>query len=158
MIHLLFICHGNICRSPMAEAIMKELVRRKGLTGRFLITSLAATAEEIGHDIYPPAKEMLTRKGIPFKKRKARLMTDADYDWADRILIMDEENRRDVNRLSGGDKAHKVSLLLSWAGEDREVADPWYTGDFEKTYEDLRKGCEALLEALEPLLSGPAAE
>lgn len=150
MIHLLFICHGNICRSPMAEFIMKELVRQKGLSGKFLITSLAATEEETGHDIYPPAQRILKEKQIPFSHRKARRLTMADYDWADYIPVMDEENREDVARLSGGDRACKASLLLSWAGEDREVSDPWYTGDFEKAYRDIRKGCEALLEKLAP--------
>lgn len=145
-IHILFICHGNICRSPMAEMIMKEMVRQKGLEAKFEISSMAATTEEMGHDIYPPAKRALDAHHIPYTKRKASLITERDYRWADYIIAMDEENLDDLSRLTQGDPEKKVSRLLDWAGEARDVADPWYTGNFEKTYEDIEKGCRAVLE------------
>ena len=147
-IHILFICHGNICRSPMAEMIMKEMVRQKGLEGKFEISSMAATTEEIGQDIYPPAKRALTAHRIPYTKRKAALITERDYRWADYIIAMDEENIHDLSRLTQGDRDKKISRLLYWAGEKRDVADPWFTGDYEKTYEDIVKGCRAVLEKL----------
>jgi len=148
MIHILFICHGNICRSPMAEMVMKELVRQKGLEGKFEISSMAATTEEMGHDIYPPAKRALDAHHIPYTKRKAALITMKDYEKADYIIAMDEENLDDLSRLTQGDPEKKISRLLDWAGEARDVADPWYTGNFEKTYEDIEKGCRAVLEKL----------
>lgn len=147
-IHILFICHGNICRSPMAEMVMKETVRQKGLEGKFEISSMAATTEEMGHDIYPPAKRTLDAHHIPYTKRKASLITERDYRWADYIIAMDEENLDDLCRLTQGDPEKKISRLLDWAGEARDVADPWYTGNFEKTYEDIEKGCRAVLEKL----------
>ncbi|WP_307973492.1 low molecular weight protein-tyrosine-phosphatase [uncultured Dialister sp.] len=148
MIRILFICHGNICRSPMAEMVMKEMVRQKGLEAKFEISSMAATTEEIGQDMYPPAKRALTAHRIPYTKRKAALITMKDYDWADYIIAMDEENMHDLSRLTRGDPDKKISRLLYWAGEKRDVADPWYTGNFEKTYEDIVKGCRAVLEKL----------
>lgn len=147
-IHILFICHGNICRSPMAEMIMKEMVRQKGLEAKFEISSMAATTEEMGHDIYPPAKRALDAHHIPYTKRKASLITERDYRWADYIIAMDEENLDDLSRLTQGDPEKKISRLLDWAGEARDVTDPWYTGNFEKTYEDIEKGCRAVLEKL----------
>ena len=148
MTHILFVCHGNICRSPMAEFIMKALIRKAGCEKTITVDSVAATTEEIGNDMYPPAKRMLTKKGIPFWPRRARLITASDYARADYILCMDEENLTDLARLTHGDPEKKVSLLLSWAGRRAEVADPWYTGDFEETYDDLVEGCHALLEAV----------
>ena len=145
MIRVLFICHGNICRSPMAEFIMKDLIRKAGCEKEITVDSVAATTEEIGHDMYPPAKRMLTKKGIPFTPRRARLITKEDYERADYIVCMDEENLYDLSRLTRGDPEKKVSLLLSWVGRRGEVADPWYTGDFEETYDDLVEGCRALL-------------
>ena len=148
MTHILFVCHGNICRSPMAEFIMKALIRKAGYEKAITVDSVAATTEEIGNDMYPPAKRMLTKKGIPFSPRRARLITASDYARADYILCMDEENLADLARLTRGDPEKKISLLLSWAGRRAEVADPWYTGDFEETYDDLVEGCHALLEAV----------
>lgn len=147
-IHILFICHGNICRSPMAEMVMKEMVRQKGLEAKFEISSMAATTEEIGQDMYPPAKRALTAHRIPYTKRKAALITMKDYAWANYIIAMDAENIHDLSRLTQGDPEKKISRLLDWAGEARDVADPWYTGNFEKTYEDIEKGCRAVLEKL----------
>ena len=146
MTHILFVCHGNICRSPMAEFIMKDLIRKAGCEKEITVDSVAATTEEIGHDMYPPAKRMLTKKSTPLTPRRARLITKEDYERADYIVCMDEENLYDLSRLTRSDPEKKVSLLLSWAGRRGEVADPWYTGDFEKTYDDLVEGCHALLE------------
>lgn len=148
MTTIYFVCHGNICRSPMAEMVMKEIVRRAGREKDFHIESRAATTEEIGHDIYPPAKRTLKAHGIPFTKHAAKLITKDDYKKADYIIAMDEENLYDLGWLTGQDPEKKVSLLLSWAGEKRDVADPWYTGNFERTYEDVVRGCEALLEKI----------
>lgn len=148
MTHILFVCHGNICRSPMAEFIMKALIRKVGCEKAITVDSVAATTEEIGNDMYPPAKRMLAKKGIPFSPRRARLITKEDYERADYIVCMDEENLYDLSRLTRGDPEKKVSLLLSWAGRRGEVADPWYTGDFEETYDDLIEGCRALLKVV----------
>ena len=148
MPHILFVCHGNICRSPMAEFIMKDLIRKAGCEKEITVDSVAATTEEIGNDMYPPAKRMLTKKGIPFSPRRARLITKEDYERSDYIVCMDEENLYDLSRLTRGDPEKKVSPLLSWAGRRGEVADPWYTGDFEETYDDLVEGCRALLKVV----------
>jgi len=145
---ILFVCHGNICRSPMAEYIMKELVRHDGLENEIQIESAAATTEEIGNDIYPPAKRKLTEKGIPFQLRHARIITRRDYEDFDMIIGMDEENLWDMRRIFGRDHNGKISLLMDWAGISRDVADPWYTGNFEATYEDLITGCTSLLNKI----------
>lgn len=147
MTNILFVCHGNICRSPMAEFIMKDLVRRAGREEEFHIESAAATREEIGHDMYPAAKRKLAEKGVPFTPRAARLVTPADYERFDRIIAMDGENLRHLRRLLGEDRDGKIRLMMEYAGEKREVADPWYTGDFELTWRDLSRACAALLDA-----------
>ena len=148
MIHVLFICHGNICRSPMAEFVMKELVRRAGREEEFRIESAATSSEEIGNDMYPPAKRKLREKGIPFSPHAARRMTKADYDRFDWLIGMDDENRRNMLRICGGDPDQKIRLLLDNAPRPREVADPWYTDNFEETWRDVLEGCTALLEEL----------
>ncbi len=150
MTKILFVCHGNICRSPMAEFVLKDMVRKAGLEDRFQIDSVAATREEIGNDMYPPAKRKLREKGIPFSPRAARLLTHADYDRYDYLIGMDEENLDDMHRICRGDPEKKISILLDWAGISRDVADPWYTGNFEATYQDLITGCTALLNKLFP--------
>lgn len=147
MTRILFICHGNICRSPMAEFIMKDLVTKAGLAGQFDIASAAATTEEIGRDMYPPAKRKLREKGVPFAPRAARLITPADYAAANVVPVMDRENLRRLARLLGPDREGKIRLVMEYAGERREVADPWYTGDFETTYQDLLRACTGLLAA-----------
>ena len=124
MIKILFVCHGNICRSPMAEFVMKDLVAKAGLEHLISISSCAATYEEIGNDTYPPVRRLLNEKGIPFTKREARIFTPADYEESTYIIGMDDENRRDLYRLTKGDPQKKVSLLLEWTGENRSVADP----------------------------------
>ena len=148
MIRILFVCHGNICRSPMAEFVMKQLVREAGLTGSFRIASAAVSAEETGNDIYPPARRKLAQKGIPFEHRSARQLTRDDYRYYDRIVCMDGSNLRLLRLLVGEDPDRKVSLLMQWAGSERDVADPWYTGDFEAAYSDIYTGCRCLLAAL----------
>ncbi|MCR5756703.1 MAG: low molecular weight phosphotyrosine protein phosphatase [Selenomonas sp.] len=148
MTKILFVCHGNICRSTMCEFIMKELVRKAGKEQDIYVESKACRTDELGSDTHPGTKAALRAHNIPFTKRKARQIQRADYDEFDYIIAMDEENMRDLQRLTNGDSAGKCQLLLSFAGEDREVADPWYTGNFEVTYQDANKGCRALLAQL----------
>ncbi len=148
MIRILFICHGNICRSPMAEFIMKYLVEQAGRAGQFDISSAAVSTEEIGNDIYPPAQRMLAKHHIPFSHRGARQISKPDYNLFDHIICMDQSNLRLLRYIIGEDTDHKVSLLMSWTGQSRNVADPWYTDDFETAYQDIFAGCKALLESL----------
>ncbi|MCR5070743.1 MAG: low molecular weight phosphotyrosine protein phosphatase [Bacteroidales bacterium] len=147
MKRILFVCHGNICRSPMAEFILKALVRARGLEDQYYIESAAVSTEEIGNGIYPPAKRCLTQHGVPFDSAKcARQITAADYSRFDRIICMDNSNLRWIDRILPGDPEHKIHLMMSYAGKHRDVADPWYTGDFETTFQDLLEGCEAMLK------------
>ena len=145
---ILFVCHGNICRSPMAEFVMKELVRDAGLTDEISVASRALHTDEIGSDTHRGTRDVLNAHGIPFMRRSAALMTHADYDTYDYIIGMDRENMRDLHRLTDGDPSAKVHKLLSFVGEQRDVADPWYTGDFSATYRDVDAGCRALLRQL----------
>ncbi len=148
IIKILFVCHGNICRSPMAEFVMKEMVKNSGLQERIYIESAATSTEELGNPVYPPARKIMAQHGIDCKNKTARQITRADYDEFDYIVAMDEYNIRNMRRFFGNDPENKVSLLLSWANENREVADPWYTGDFEATWRDVNLGCKALLEQI----------
>ena len=148
MTKILFICHGNICRSVMAEMVMKELCRRAGVENQFEIASAAVSREEIGNDIYPPAKRKLREKGIPFEFHAARQITCADYEYYDYIICADRSNLRWVERIIGEDTSHKVSLMMSWVGDTRDVDDPWYTGDFEEAYRDIDESCNAILKQL----------
>lgn len=145
---ILFVCHGNICRSPMAEFVMKHLVREAGLADNILVESKALHRDEIGSDTHRGTREVLHAHNIPFRKRRATLMTAADYSAFDIIIGMDTENMHDLDRLTGGDPDGKVRRLLSYIGEERDVADPWYTGNFDVTYRDVDAGCRALLRAL----------
>ncbi len=146
MIKILFICHGNICRSPMAEFVMKDLVQRAGCEDDFVIASAATSREEIGHDIHYGTREKLTQMHIPFSRRRAVQMTKADYEYYDLLIAMDAENLQEIRRIVGADLQSKVHLLLEYCGEPwAEVADPWYTGDFDATYNDVIRGCRALL-------------
>ncbi len=151
MTKVLFICHGNICRSPMAEFIFKYLTVQAGLAGDYEISSAAVSSEEIGNDIYPPAKRILKINGIPFVTRAARKVTKSDYDYYDYIVCMDKSNLRLLDYIIGNDADNKVTLLMSWAGESRDVADPWYTGDFNAAYQDILSGCKCLLQHLSKL-------
>ena len=146
MTRVLFICHGNICRSPMAEFILKSMVKAAGLEGQYHIESAAVSTEEIGNPIYPPAKRCLTQHGVPFDPgKRARQVTRADYDRFDLLVCMDASNLRWLHRIIPDDPQGKIRLMMSFAGLSRDVADPWYTGDFETTYRDLTAGCRAML-------------
>ena len=148
MIKILFVCHGNICRSPMAEFVMKDIIAKAGREDDFSVSGAAAHTDELGNDMYPPVKKLLLAKNISFTPRAARLFTAADYENNDYIIAMDEANERALMRYTGNDREKKVSLLLSWCGENRGVADPWYTGDYETAYRDIKKGCTALFSRL----------
>ncbi|MBR3440536.1 MAG: low molecular weight phosphotyrosine protein phosphatase [Bacteroidales bacterium] len=148
MIKILYICHGNICRSPMAEFVMKALVRSRGLEDEYHIESAAVSDEETGNPIYPPAKRCLNQHGVPFdNSKRARKITPADYSRFDRIICMDASNLRLIRRIIPSDLEGKIHLLMSYTGRSRDVADPWYTGDFETTFQDILEGCEAMLAA-----------
>lgn len=143
---LLFVCHGNICRSPMAEFVMKKLVKEAGREADFEIDSAATSTEELGNPVYPPAKMKLAEHGISCKGKTARQMTRKDYDYYDMVIVMDHNNLRNLRFLIGEDTAHKVSMLMDYTDRPGDVADPWYTGDFEATWRDIFEGCEALLK------------
>ena len=143
---ILFVCHGNICRSPMAEFVMKHLVEEKGLQDHFEIASAATSTEELGNPVYPPARRKLAEHGIGCQGKTARQMTMDDYRNYDYIIVMDRNNVRNLHRLLGGDPDQKISLLMDYTRRPGQVADPWYTGDFEATWIDVLEGCEGLLE------------
>lgn len=147
MKHLIFVCHGSICHSPMAEMIFRALARQAGREGEFDISSLAASREEEGNGLYPPARAKLREKGVPITPHTARQITRADYDRADLILAMDSRNLRSLRRILGGDPDGKIHLLTGYTGGG-EIDDPWYTGDFETAYRAIAAGCTALLAQL----------
>lgn len=146
--NILFVCHGNICRSPMAEFVMKDLVERAGRSHEFYIESAATSTEEIGNEVYPPARRKLAEHGIGCKGKTARQMTRRDYDRFDLIIGMDAWNLRNMQRICGGDPDGKIHLLLDYTDHPRDVADPWYTGDFEATWCDVLEGCQQLLATM----------
>lgn len=148
LIRILFVCHGNICRSPMAEFVMKDLVRKAGCQDRFEIESAATSTEEIGNSVYPPAQQKLAEHGIGCKGKRARQMTRRDYDRFDLLIGMDEANIHNMNRICGGDPEGKIHKLLDFTPRRGDVADPWYTRNFEATWRDVLEGCECLLETL----------
>lgn len=148
MIRVLFICHGNICRSPMAEFLMKELVRQAGQAEAFCIASAATSAEELGNPVYPPVRRKLAEHGIDCTGKTARQLTRRDYEDWDLLIGMDEENMAGMRRLFGGDPEGKLHMLLEYAGLHRGVADPWYTRDFDAAWQDVTVGCTALLTRL----------
>jgi protein-tyrosine phosphatase len=145
---ILFICHGNICRSTMAEFIMKHLVKQSGLENDFLIDSMATSTEEIGNGPHYGTVEKLRQEGIPVLRHYAQQMKKSDYEKYDMIIGMDGMNYRNIMRIIGSDPENKVSLLLEHAGSSRDIADPWYTGNFDQTFDDVLEGCEALLKEL----------
>lgn len=153
MIRVLFVCLGNICRSPMAEFIMKSIISERGLSDRFYIASAATSTEEIwngvGNPVYPPAKRELAKHWISCEGKRAVQITKADYGKYDYILGMEERNIRNILRIVGKDPEHKVKLLLDYSDHPRDIADPWYTGNFESTYRDVVEGCEGFLLYLE---------
>ena len=145
---ILFVCHGNICRSPMAEFVMKHLVKQAGLEKDFYIDSAATSTEEIGNVPHYGTRTKLSQMGIPCGDHRARQLVYADGIDYDLIIGMDQENLFYMNRILGNDAATKIHLLLEWAGLKRDIADPWYTGNFDQTYDDIDLGCRALLAAL----------
>ena len=148
MTRILFICTGNICRSPMAEFIMKDLVKKAGLEAQFHIGSAATSTEEIGNPVYPPARRKLAEHGIDCTGKTARQLTNSDYDKYDLLIGMDRANLRNMHRICGGDFASKLHLLMDYTDHPGDVADPWYTDDFEITWQDVLAGCSGLLEQL----------
>ena len=149
MIRILFVCHGNICRSPMAEFVMKDLVRREGLSDRFEIASAATSTEEIGNPVYPPARRKLAEHGISCRGKTARQLQRRDYARWDLLIGMDAANLRNMRRICGGDPEGKLHLMLDYTDRPGSVADPWYTDDFEAAWKDVNDGCRGLLAALQ---------
>ena len=146
---ILFICHGNICRSPMAEAIMQHLIKENGLENSYLAESKATTQDALGRSIDTRAQRELEKNRIPYdRSHRASQMTAADYDKYEYLICMDEENFADMNRITGGDPQHKEHKLLEFAGSYQDVDDPWYTNDFDTAYNEVYKGCDALVKKL----------
>ena len=149
MVRILFVCHGNICRSPMAEYVMKHLVREAGMEEQFQIASAATSREELGSPVYPPARKKLAEHGISCAGHMARQLQNRDYDEYDLLIGMDYANLRNMHRICGGDFNDKMHLLMEYAGHpDQEVADPWYTRDFDAAWSDILDGCRGLLKHL----------
>ncbi len=146
-IKILFVCHGNICRSPMAEFVMRDMIKRCGLDGKIVTASAATSTEEIGNPVHSGTRRKLREHGISTDGKYAVQLTKSDYDKYDYLIGMDSANIRNMKRITGGDE--KIIRLLDLTDEPRDVADPWYTGDFDTTYNDVVKGCKVLLEKLE---------
>ncbi|MBQ9004449.1 MAG: low molecular weight phosphotyrosine protein phosphatase [Eggerthellaceae bacterium] len=144
-VKVLFICHGNICRSTMAQCVMQQLVDEAGLGERFTIDSAATTNEEIGMPIHPPARDKLRAEGVPIVPHRARRVIAGEHGGWDYIVVADDENIRHLKRIWGPENMGKVRKLMSYVGETRDVADPWFTRDFDATYDDVTAGCQALL-------------
>ena len=147
-IRVLMVCHGNICRSPMAEFILRDMARKRGLSDRLEIASAATSAEELGNPVYPPARAELARHGISCNGKTARQVARADYARYDYLIVMEQYNIRNLLRLTGGDPQGKVCRLLDFSARPRDIDDPWYSGDFTRAYADIVEGCEALLDTL----------
>ena len=145
MINVLFVCHGNICRSPMAEFVLKDMVEKRGLANPFHIESAATSSEELGNPVHPGTRRRLAQEGISCEGKTARRITKTDYDKNDLIIGMDDANMRNMQRLFGGDPKGKLYKLLEFAGTHDSIADPWYTGNFDETYNDVVDGCTGLL-------------
>lgn len=145
MIRILFVCHGNICRSPMAEFVFKDMVNKRGLEDNFLIASAATSSEEIGNAVHYGTRNKLKKYGILVEGKYAVRLEKQDYEKYDYLIGMDQINVTNMRRIIGADPLNKLSRLLEFAGEHRDIADPWYTGDFDRTYDDVVKGCKALL-------------
>ena len=148
MTKILFICHGNICRSTMAEFYMKYIVEQAGLSDSIYIESAGTSREEIGNDTHYGTKQKLDEMGVPYTRHKARQVTMEDYHNFDYLIIMDENNGRNLKRIIGNDIDSKVYKAMSFVGESSDVKDPWYTGNFDETYDDISRSCDALLELI----------
>lgn len=148
MTRIIFVCHGNICRSPMAEYIMKDMMKKAGLSAQFEVCSAATSTEEIGNPVYPPVRKLLAEHGIDCTGKMARQLTNSDYDRFDLLIGMDQENLRNMYHICGGDYADKIHLLMEYTDRPGDVADPWYTRDFHATWRDVEDGCRGLLEQL----------
>lgn len=152
MTKIMFVCHGNICRSPMAEFVLKDMVKQRGLEKEFVICSSATSTEEIwagvGNPVYPPVKALLDDKGINTDGKRAVQLKKSDYNKYDLFIGMDSANIRNMNRMLGGDKEYKIHKLLEYTGSSADVSDPWYTRDFDKCYNDIYLGCQALLNSI----------
>lgn len=149
MINILFICHGNICRSPMAEFVFKDMVEKLGRSGEFNVASAATSYEEIGNPVHHGTAKILDRLGISYRDKRAIHLEKSDYEKYDYLVCMDSFNIRNTLRIIGDDKEKKVYKLLEFVGSAKDVADPWYTGNFDKTYEDVITGCEGLLKHID---------
>ena len=148
-ISILMVCHGNICRSPMAEFVLKDMVKKAGLADRFEIASAATSTEEIGNPVHRGTREKLRQVGISVAGKTAVQLRKSDYDKYDYLIGMDDANIRNMIRIAGGDPDHKICKLLEFAGSTRDIADPWYTGNFDETYDDILEGCEAFMDRLQ---------
>lgn len=153
MVKILFVCHGNVCRSPMAQFLLQQMINQNHLGDQIKVESAATTRDEIpfgkfGHDLDPRTKRELAKQGVPFDTHLARQMTPEDYQKYDLLIGMDEENAYDMNRISGGDPDRKEVKLLSFAGSTKDIDDPWYTGDFDTAFSEIKCGCQGLLKYL----------
>lgn len=150
MIKILFICHGNICRSPMAEYVLRDMAGKAGYGGRIITASSATSTEEIGNPVHRGTREKLKQHGISVAGKTAVQLKKSDYTKYDYLIGMDSRNISNMERMVGGDPDKKIYKLLEFAGQDRDIADPWYTGNFDETYDDIREGCEGLMRFLFP--------
>ena len=148
MIKVLFVCWGNICRSPMGEYILRDMVAKRGLEDQFYIESAATSTEEIGNPVYPPARAELAKHGIDCTGHHARQVRRSDYDKFDYILAMEDANVRDILEITGPDTKNKIHRLLDFTEHPRNISDPWYTGNFDEAYWDIYEGCQAFLDSL----------
>ena len=149
MINILFVCHGNICRSPMAQFVMEWLVEQRGLKEKYYIDSKATSTEELGNPPYPPARRKMLQEGIPMRSHQASQISRSDYEKFDYIIGMDDANIRNMLRIFGGDPDDKICKLREFTGSYEDIADPWYTGNFDITYDQVLAGCTAFLDKLE---------
>lgn len=148
MYKILFVCHGNICRSAMCEFVMKNMIKKRGLDDKIQVSSAATSREEIGNDMYPPAKRKLDKEHIPYTTRQARQVTQSDYAQYDCILCMEQFNIKNLKKIIPNDSENKIRLLLDYSDFPRDISDPWFTGDFDKAYDDITEGCAGLLDYL----------
>lgn len=146
MIKILFVCHGNICRSPMAEFVFRDMIQKRSMDSRFFIASAATSREEIGNPVHHGTASKLRECGISTEGKRSIQLQKSDYSRYDYIIGMEHRNISNIHRITGQDKDHKVHRLLDFTGNPRDIADPWYTGDFERTYKDVLEGCEGLLD------------